>query len=94
MPGLADLTPSAKAMALVTKADAELPRGVAGNGPPRALLVGTAGSANLMDHEGNVLADVPLQRGYNPLSVRRVLPGGTADNMWAPLMRTQNGGAR
>lgn len=47
------------------------------------LLVGTAGTANLIDAAGNELADVPLQIGYNPLSITRVKLGGTADNIWA-----------
>lgn len=63
---------------LVTKANADLPQG-----PCRALLVGTAGTANLMDAEGNTVSDVPLQQGYNPLSVSQVRLGGTADNIWA-----------
>ncbi len=62
----------------VTKADADLPSGVA-----RGLLVGTAGTANLMDEFGTVTADVPLQVGYNPLNVKQVRTGGTADDIWA-----------
>lgn len=62
----------------VTKADANLPYGIC-----RALLVGTAGTANLMDAEGNISADVPLQAGYNPLSCKQVRTSGTADDIWA-----------
>ena len=69
---------SAQAYWLVTKADADIPRGVC-----RGLLVGTAGTANLMDGDGNIQTDVPLQAGYNPLQVRQVRTGGTADNIWA-----------
>jgi hypothetical protein len=53
------------------------------DGACRALLVGTAGSVNLIDADGNVSLNVPLQQGYNPLSVTRVKLGGTADNIWA-----------
>ncbi len=63
----------------VTKSDtADLPNGVC-----RAVLVGTAGSANLMDASGNLASGVPLQQGYNPIGVRRLMTGGTADNVWA-----------
>lgn len=62
----------------VAKADSDLAEGTC-----RALLVGTAGSANLIDAEGNARTGVPLQQGYNPLRCRRVGTGGTADNIWA-----------
>lgn len=62
----------------VTKANSDLPDGIAGG-----LLVGTAGTANLMDINGDVRTDVPLQAGYNPLVVKQVRTGGTADNIWA-----------
>lgn len=63
----------------VTKSDtADLPDGVC-----RGLLVGTAGTANLDDLRGNARTSVPLQQGYNPLRVRRVRTGGTADDIWA-----------
>jgi len=62
----------------VTKADAELP-----SGRCLGLLVGTAGTANLMDAAGNILTSVPLQAGYNPISVRQVRLGGTAADIWA-----------
>lgn len=64
---------------LVTKDDDnDLP-----DGPCRALLVGTAGSANLTDLSGEERDAVPLQAGYNPLVVARVRLGGDADNIWA-----------
>lgn len=69
---------SADAYPLVTKADADLPDGVC-----RGLLVGTAGTANLMDRFGSIETDVPLQQGYNPLVVKQVRAGGTADNIRA-----------
>lgn len=71
-------TQSARLIVSVTKADADLADGIT-----RGLLVGTAGTANLMDAEGNTLANVPLQAGYNPLAVRQVRTGGTASDIWA-----------
>lgn len=62
----------------VTKADADLPDGTC-----RGLLVGTAGTANLMDDTGAIRTNVPLQVGYNPLVCRQVRTGGAADNIWA-----------
>ena len=62
----------------VTKADADLADGVC-----RALWVGTAGTANLMDVEGNTRANFPLQAGFNPVSVLQVRTGGTSGDIWA-----------
>lgn len=62
----------------VTKADADLPLG-----PCRALLVGTAGTANLMRYDGITVTDVPLQEGYNPLPCKQVMLGGSAEDIWA-----------
>ena len=69
--------PSGK-IRLVTKADSNLP-----DGECRELLVGTAGTANLMDATGDILTDVPLQKGYNPLKVQQVRTGGDSDDIWA-----------
>ena len=52
------------------------------DGACRSLLVGTAGTATVIDFDGNTLTDIPLQQGYNPLRVRRVTLG-TAANVWA-----------
>lgn len=52
-------------------------------GACRALLVGTAGTCNLTDGDGNVLTNVPLQAGYNPIIVNSIEAGGTADDIWA-----------
>ena len=71
------LSAPARTIVAVTKADSDLPGGVT-----RALLAGTAGTANLMDAAGNTLSDVPLQQGYNPLCVKQVRTGGTADDIW------------
>ena len=62
----------------VVKADADLPDGLC-----RGLLVGTAGTANLMQEDGTVRANVPLQAGYNPLRATQVRVGGTAADIWA-----------
>lgn len=62
----------------VTKANTDLPGGTC-----TALLVGTAGTANLQDADGKIRADVPLQAGYNPLRCQQVRTGGTADDIWA-----------
>jgi len=65
-------------MTKVTKADADLAGGVT-----RALWVGSAGTATLVDEDGNTLTDFPLLVGLNPIRVRQVKTGGTADNIWA-----------
>lgn len=62
----------------VTKADADLPGGTC-----RALRVGTPGTANLMQHDGTIRANVPLFVGDNPLEARQVRTGGTAADIWA-----------
>jgi len=46
-------------------------------------MVGTAGTGNLMDAGGNILANYPLQAGYHWLAVRQVRTGGTATDIWA-----------
>lgn len=63
----------------VTKSDTvDLP-----NGPCRALLVGTAGTATVIDGGGATRTDIPLQAGYNPIVVQRILLGGTSADIWA-----------
>lgn len=69
---------SAQRWVKLTKANTDI-----AGGPARALLVGTAGTANLMDEFGTTTADVPLQQGYNPINVKQVRTGGTADDIWA-----------
>lgn len=71
------LRPSGNVKA-VTKATSDLP-----NGPCRALWVGTAGTANLIDATGNVLTNFPLFAGANVVQIKRVSTGGTADDIWA-----------
>lgn len=51
--------------------------------PCRALWVGTAGTATIIDGTGATRTDVPLIVGPNPFQVRRVLTGGTASDIWA-----------
>lgn len=53
------------------------------NGPCRAVLCGTAGTLNGTDADGNTFAAIPLQVGYNPISLSAVATGGTAANLWA-----------
>jgi hypothetical protein len=67
--------------------------GVATKGSPfganivaRGLLVGTPGTANLIDDQNVTYSNVPLQLGYNPIDgIVQVAAGGTADNIW-PLI--------
>ncbi len=71
-------TSPAKKAVLVVKADAQLP-----SGNCNGLLCGTAGTVNLTFPDGTVASNVPLQLGYNPLSVSQVNLGGTATDIWA-----------
>ena len=52
-------------------------------GPCKAVLVGTAGTANFTDYSGSVHTNVPLQAGYNPIVIQSFQSGGTADDIWA-----------
>lgn len=52
------------------------------SGPCRALLVGTAGTATVIDTEGGTATNIPLQTGYNPIRVSKVT-FGTAADVWA-----------
>ncbi|WP_296596469.1 hypothetical protein [Phenylobacterium sp.] len=69
---------SASKIVAVTKASTPLPGGTC-----RGLLVGTAGTANVTDADGNASDSVPLQAGYNPLQLTHVRTGGTATDIWA-----------
>lgn len=62
----------------VAKSDTDLV-----DGPCRALLVGTAGTATLMQIDGTIRANVPLVQGLNPLACKQVRTGGTAADIWA-----------
>ena len=78
-----DLTRPAGAFKFVTASDsADLP-----DGPCRALWVGTAGNARIIDASNNDTGGsnlFPLQAGLNPVQVRRIYSTGlTASNIWA-----------
>lgn len=73
-----DATAPALDVVPVTKADQALPGGLC-----RGLLVGTAGTANLMTASGAIRENVPLQQGYNPIQCLQVRTGGTASDIWA-----------
>jgi|GEM_PF-3689340 hypothetical protein len=65
----------------VTKSDTVDFTGVA-----QGFLVGTAGTANLLDTDSVTHANVPMQVGYNPIvGIKRVKLGGTADDIWTLL---------
>lgn len=49
----------------------------------RGLLVGTAGTATVTDADGNSVANIPLQAGYNPLQIQKLTALGTASDVWA-----------
>jgi hypothetical protein len=52
-------------------------------GTCRGLLVTAGGTATIVDGEGNTVADVPLQTGYNPIECLRVNTGGNATGIFA-----------
>lgn len=70
--------PAAKIVPITPDDDNDLPDGVC-----RALLVGSGGSATIIDASGAERVDVPLQQGFNPIGAQRVKFGGTASNLWA-----------
>lgn len=70
-----DIRPSGKIFAL-SQASTPIATGI-----PRALLCGTAGTFTGKDAMGNTITSLPLQAGYNPISVS-VWSGGTAANVW------------
>ena len=84
----ADLIAPGARLAAVTASDTlDLPLGTA-----KALLVGTAGNADLVDADGVLQSTVPLQLGYNPIGVTRIHATNlTAANIWAIYGR-QTGG--
>lgn len=51
-------------------------------GACRALLVGTGGTATVIDKDGHTATNIPLVAGYNPIQVRSVTLG-TASDVWA-----------
>src|SRR5262245_48548476 len=70
--------PAARVVPIEPDDDTDLPGGVC-----RAILVGTGGTANLIDASGAERTGVPRQQGFNPIGAARVLTGGTASNLWA-----------
>lgn len=53
------------------------------DGTCRCLWVGTAGTANLTQDDGTERVDFPPKEGPNPIRVKRVKAGGSADDIWA-----------
>lgn len=70
--------PAPKMTPITPDDDSDLPNGIC-----RALLVGSEGTATIIDATGVERVDVPLQQGFNPIGVRRVKIGGTASGLWA-----------
>ncbi len=70
-------TRSARKYFPLTKVDADIEGGTV-----RGLLVATAGTANLTEDDGTERNGVPLVQGWNPMYVKRVRPGGSADGIW------------
>jgi hypothetical protein len=70
--------PASRLVPITPDDDGDLAEGVC-----RALLVGTAGTANLIDASGAERTNIPLQQGYNPIGVQRVMTGGSASDLWA-----------
>lgn len=50
---------------------------------PRALWVGVAGTATVVDMSGTTHNDYPLKEGLNPIRITELGDGGTADDIWA-----------
>ena len=48
-------------------------------GPTRGICVGTAGTATLVDAEGNVPVDFPLKEGDHPYRITKITLGTAAD---------------
>ena len=49
----------------------------------RGLNVGTAGTATIMDADGNTIEDYILSAGYNPVQIQKLTALGTAADLWA-----------
>lgn len=70
--------PAARIEPITANDSNDLPGGVC-----RALLVGNAGTVNLIDASGTERTSVPLPQGIVPIGVQRVKTGGSATNLWA-----------
>lgn len=51
--------------------------------PCRALWIGTAGTLNFIDADGNTCTDFPAKEGLLPIAVASIQSSGTADDIWA-----------
>ena len=72
-------SPAASVQPVTASDTTDLPDGVC-----RALLVGAAGAATVVDAGGVERTGVPLQAGYNPIRVARIKATGlAASNIWA-----------
>jgi hypothetical protein len=68
---------SARGMKPVTKSDSTVLN-------CRGLLIGTGGTLNVTDFDGNVSTSVPVTAGMIlPVAIRYVNTGGTAADIWA-----------
>ncbi len=48
----------------------------------RGVLVGTAGTLNIVTAVGATRSDVPFQVGITPIRIQELLAGGTGDDVW------------
>ena len=48
-----------------------------------ALNVGTGGTADITDADGNAISGYILAAGYNPIQITKLTALGTAANVWA-----------
>ena len=48
----------------------------------RSLWVGTAGTLNFTDANGNDVTNFPAKEGLIPIVVTKIRTGGTADDIW------------
>ena len=75
--------PAAKIVPMTANDSTDLPEGTC-----RALLVGTAGAADIIDASGTARSAVPLQQGFNPIGIQRIKSTNlTAANIWARSAR-------
>jgi len=73
------ITPAQTILPVTPSDSVDLPGGVC-----RALWVGAAGSATIIDARGNTCANFPLIAGLNPIGVKKVfLSNITASSIWA-----------
>ena len=51
-------------------------------GMPKALWVGSAGTATMKDGYGDVMTNFPLEVGYNPIMISELTTLVSASNIW------------